>query len=126
MESLALEALAREVERRVLTSADGALELVDEVVTRAVRLGGQGVLLAMVDRLAGCALLQRGDVDAGRQRLRSGLDRARQVRAPFEIALCQQALARLDPEDGSAAAEAATIFDRLGVVATPDIPLPAA
>ncbi len=124
VESLALEALAREVERRVLARADGALELVDEVVTRAVRLGGQGVLLAMVDRLAGSALLQQGDVDAGRQRLRSGLERARQVGAPFEVALCQRVLARLDADD-VAAAEAAAILTRLGVVATPEIPLSA-
>ena len=122
VESLALEALAREVERRVLANADGALELVDEVVTRAVRLGGQGVLLAMVDRLAGCALLQQGDVDAGRQRLRSGLDRARQVGAPFEVALAQRVLARLD-SDEAAAAEADAILSRLGVVSTPDIPM---
>jgi class 3 adenylate cyclase/tetratricopeptide (TPR) repeat protein len=123
VESLALEALAREVERRVLANADGALELVDEVVTRAVRLGGQGLLLAMVDRLAGCALLQQGDVDAGRQRLRSGLDRARQVGAPFEVALAQRVLARLD-SDEAAAGEADAILKRLGVVSTPDIPLP--
>lgn len=124
VESLAIEALAREAERRVLAGADGALDVADEVLTRAMRLGGQGVLLAMIDRLVGCAHLQGGDRAAGLQRLRSGLERARQVGAPFEVALSQEVLARVDPSDADAAAEAQQIFARLGVVAPPAVPLP--
>jgi class 3 adenylate cyclase/tetratricopeptide (TPR) repeat protein len=126
-ESLALEALAREVERRVLVARTDALVLAEEVAARASRLGGQGVLLAMVDRLCGYALAQAGDRAAGLDFLRSGLDRASRASAPFEIALTLEALGRVDPGTDEAMTAAAAAVDRfatLGVVSTPTVPLP--
>jgi class 3 adenylate cyclase/tetratricopeptide (TPR) repeat protein len=126
VESLALEALARETERRVLLARFDALILAEEVAARAARLGGQAVLLAMIDRLAGYALVQAGDRTAGLERLRAGLERAERAAAPFEVALTFEALGRVDADDDIAASAAAAGLARLGVLSTPKVPLPSA
>jgi tetratricopeptide (TPR) repeat protein len=122
VESLAIEARAREAERLVLAGDPRAFDVAEEVAARAHRLGGHGVLLAMLDRLAGCALVQAGERTKGMALLDRSLERAVRAGAPFEIALTQDARARVDPSDAAAAADAAARFAALGVVSTPDVP----
>lgn len=123
VESPAVEARARRAERLVLQGADTALDAVEQLAGTAVS-GRQQVVVAMLDRLAGDALVQQGRTREGVARLHQGLASAREAAAPFEVALTLEALARVAPGDGSAARQAAEHFARLGVVSTPKVPLP--
>jgi class 3 adenylate cyclase/tetratricopeptide (TPR) repeat protein len=125
-ESFVLEVDAREAERLVLTGAGaGALALIEATSARANDLGGMAMLLAMLDRLAGCALAQAGDAPAAVDRLRTSLGRCD---ADYEVALTLQVLARLGADAGPAGPAdpgraADDLLGGLGVVATLDLPL---
>jgi len=86
------------------------------------------VLRALLERVAGYAALQNRDPEAARQHLKRSLADAREAAAPYEQALTLQALAELARREGRDAAgpeaEARELFERLGVVATPRVPLP--
>jgi class 3 adenylate cyclase/tetratricopeptide (TPR) repeat protein len=128
-ERYVLETDAREAERRVAAfDADGATALVDSACAQLARLGGGTVLLAMLERIAGVASAQRGDLEGARAHFVDSLDRARAVNADFEAALTLDALAVVahhmgdDAASVAAADEAGAIFERLGVVAVPVVP----
>lgn len=79
-------------------------------------------------RVRGLALLQLGRFDEARAALNESLEGARSAEADFEIALALDALATLARREGerveTVERERDAIFSRLGVVATPEIPLP--
>ncbi|HVF74000.1 MAG TPA: tetratricopeptide repeat protein [Acidimicrobiales bacterium] len=123
-----LEAEARLAERAVLAGV-AAPGCVDDVRRAAVRAGGMPVLLAMLDRLDGWALAQAGRVLEAIDRLEASLARAEAAGADYEAALAYEGLARVgrladDERVDRWAKEAAAAFDRLGVTATPTVPLP--
>jgi hypothetical protein len=87
------------------------------------------VALAMLDRIAGVALVQSGRRAAGVERLMASRQRATAANAEFELALTLHVWARVEAlagEPAAAALEAASqaILDRLGVHRLPDAPLP--
>jgi len=123
-----LETDAREAERLVaLMAAESALELVARSQEQVQRLGGIPVLSAMLDRVAGYALLQRGDLAASSARLHASLEGARVAGAAFELGLSLTALVRLYRRTGADSAnetaEAQLIMRQLGVVAMTSFPL---
>lgn len=125
-ESFVLEVDARDAERLVLAGEGAAaLPLVEATAARAEALGGMSVLLAMLDRLAGCALAQCGDRVEAVRRLRLSMSRST---ADYERALTLAVLADLGEGDGEGTAAearsaAAEVLGRLAVVRTPALPL---
>jgi tetratricopeptide (TPR) repeat protein len=121
---------SREAERLLLAGESaGAVALAESAATKAEALGGMPVVLAMLDRIAGVALVQGGRRDAGIERLRSSRQRATAAKADFELALTLHVWARVEALTGDPAAAAleaasATILGRLGVDHLPDAPLP--
>jgi predicted ATPase/class 3 adenylate cyclase len=137
-EAYVLETDAREAERLLhLHRPAGAFALAERVRARlgsgpgrVSAAGGQGVLVAMLERLAGCALMLWGQPAEGLARLRMAATAARGAEAAFELALTLDALAVIGPSVGmslpeqrSAAVEAKEIFERLDVVAVARPPL---
>jgi tetratricopeptide (TPR) repeat protein len=125
---LVLETDAREAERLVaLSSPVEALAVVELAQVQATQLGGIPVLAAMLDRIAGYAFLQMGDLATASDRLHVSLDGARVAGASFELALSLTALVRLYGVTGadptSELEEASVIFRQLGVVAVTGVPL---
>jgi tetratricopeptide (TPR) repeat protein len=129
-EGMLLETMARQVELAVFRGDPStALGLARDVACRATKLGGMANVLTLIQRMESYALCQSGDCRTGWQRLIENLADCGQRGADYDAALALEALARIAPkvgEDGSEefAAQAKAIFDRLGVIATPDVPLP--
>lgn len=136
-EPYVLETDAREAERLLCAGRPAAAyALVEETVARlssgsqqAASSGAHGVLGAMLDRLAGCALAVSGDVHEARARLEQSVRTAREAEAEFELALTLDALSVVGPLAGmderdclAARHEAAEVLRRLGVVAVPRPP----
>lgn len=124
-ESFVLETQARLVERFVLEGHyRDAQELARATLERA-RRGEAGALLeAMLERLAGYALVQARTPADAREHFERSLASARGADAEFEIALTLRALADIGAATEEQAAESAEILERLGVVSLPRIPLP--
>ncbi len=124
-ERFVLEGMARRAECLVLESSpDGALALVAECRERA-RKTPVGGLEALIERVTGLALAQKGDREAAMHHLSESLRLAREVNAEFEVGLALQALAAVGHEDAAALrSESDAILERLGCVAVPEIPLP--
>jgi class 3 adenylate cyclase/tetratricopeptide (TPR) repeat protein len=81
-----LETDCREAERLLLAGrSEEALALAGAAHDVASRRGGVPVVVAMLDRLVGTALVRRGDVDAGRARLEGSVAVAREAKAAFEL-----------------------------------------
>ena len=79
---------SREAERLLLAGESAAaLALAEGAATKAEALGGMPVALAMLDRIAGVALVQSGRREAGVERLRASRQRATAANAEFELAL---------------------------------------
>ena len=78
--------------------------------------------------MRGLALLQLGRFDEAHAALDESVESARKAGADYEVALALDALAVLCEFDGenpeTAERERDAIFARLGVVATPEFPLP--
>lgn len=103
---------------------DEALERVGAIRARAKEIGVGPALLAGLQRLAAHAKLQSGDRDGGLVRLDEALALAGQVDAAWEQARCLQTLARVRGAEGTEAADqAAALTSRLGVIASPVIPV---
>ncbi len=121
---------SREAEKLVfLGEGEAALPVVRDATARAEALGGIPVVLAMLDRLHGLALVQVGDRAAGLERLLSSRGRATAASADFELALTLHEWARVERVVGSPAAAAlelaaGTILAGLGVQSVPEVPLP--
>ncbi|HEY6055856.1 MAG TPA: tetratricopeptide repeat protein, partial [Gaiellaceae bacterium] len=115
------QGLARKVECLVFAGRHG--EARSEAEAAADAPGGTAILRAQLERAHGYALAQARELDEARAHFEESLRLAREGGADFELALTSKALADtgLDPDAASAAAEA---LARLGVVATPYVPLP--
>ncbi|MFL5920002.1 MAG: AAA family ATPase [Gaiellaceae bacterium] len=127
---------ARLVESFVLADAsEEALTLAAEALGRAEDTPGVSVVVANLHRLRACALMQAGDLEGAGEALAESLRLARLedenfgIRsADYEIALTLGAIVRLRSLTGEPAdeleSERDAIFERLGVVAVPEPPLP--
>jgi predicted ATPase/class 3 adenylate cyclase len=133
--SFVIETTARLAERALLAGdAAEALRRADETLGTVEETGSGGVVLAMVHRIRGCALMQAGNLDDAAAALQSSMssaiaDAAADSEAEsYELALTLEAVARLSElrgEDESSARERAeAILGRLGVVSRPTVPLP--
>jgi tetratricopeptide (TPR) repeat protein len=83
---------------------------------------GAGSQLAVLERLAGYAIVQsRAPFARAKAHFDASAEAARAADAPYELALTLRAVAETGGEDSG---ESAAIFERLGVVSTPAVPLP--
>jgi tetratricopeptide (TPR) repeat protein len=103
-----------------------ALELATEALGRSERLGGPAT--PQLQRVRGCALAQLGRLSEAREALEESLAGASERGAEYEEALALQGLSRIAAiEANSDAAELEAryraIFERLGVVAPPLMPI---
>ena len=127
-EAMLVETEAREMERLVLAGeGNAALAMVEDLLARSGRLGLVSVT-DMVKRLAGYAQCQLGDPEAGIALIEESLAGSVERGAEYEAALAREALVRVASRSGREASEhaavVADVFRRLGVVATPEVPLP--
>ena len=123
----ALEARVRLAERAALArDAIDALAQVDVALTAIAQASGGSLYDALVHRIRGFALAQRGDLDGADEAFSESLRLAREAEETYELALTLEAIGRLkglQGQDGSAeAGEARGLLARLGVVSTPQIP----
>jgi len=91
-------------------------------------LGGEPVQVTRLHLLRGYASAQSGDLTTARLRFEESLQGARRRDATYEIALALEALCRLGRLEGrrdwrEELEECWSIFDRLGVVSLPAVPL---
>jgi tetratricopeptide (TPR) repeat protein len=104
-----------------------ALRRASETLAHAL-VGGSPVLQAALHRIRGYALLQALDARGAEESFEESLRCAEATGAEYELALTLQAKARLAALRGEPAAEdeerSRAIFERLGVISTPEIPLP--
>jgi class 3 adenylate cyclase/predicted ATPase len=126
--SFVLETNARLAEHAVLTdSGADALLQADETLAARKGAGGGAGLLAMLHRLRGYALMQTGDLDGAGAAVDESVEAARKAGESYELALSFEARARLaslrDTADPESEQESAAIFERLGVVRRPEVPL---
>jgi len=103
-----------------------ALELATEALARSEALGGPAT--PQLQRVRGCAFAQLGRLSEAREALQESVVGARGREAEYEEALALQALARIGAIEGSSdapelEARYRAIFERLGVVAAPVIPI---
>jgi class 3 adenylate cyclase/tetratricopeptide (TPR) repeat protein len=90
---------------------------------------GTGELQSLVHRLVGYARFMKGDTSEAWSCFQESLTQAEAADAQYEMGLTLEAISHLpvttgaDPEDAARRSQA--IFKRLGVVTTPEVPLPA-
>jgi class 3 adenylate cyclase/tetratricopeptide (TPR) repeat protein len=126
----ALEVATRQAECLLASGATGpALALVEESLTRSRTLGGVGPQVPGLQRVRGLALWMGGDHSGAGAAFESSLQAARARQADYEVALTLEALAAWRRHTGAGEvapleAERARILDRLGVVWTPELPVP--
>ena len=106
--------------------ASEALELATEALARSETLGGPATPSS--NGFRGCALAQLGRLSEAREALEESVAGARGREAEYEEALALQGLARIGAIEGSSDAPELdaryrAIFERLGVVAAPMIPI---
>jgi predicted ATPase/class 3 adenylate cyclase len=119
---LSVERDVRLAECLVLEGRPGeALELAGRALSRAEELGRLDTLGPALERMVGYALCQEKRTPESAPHFERSLELARESDAGYEIALTLEALAATD---GGHSAEAAELFERLGVIATPTVPLP--
>jgi tetratricopeptide (TPR) repeat protein len=129
-ESMAAETETRLAERALLAGdSAGALSTATTTLEVTTQLGGMTALQAALNRIRGYAHMQVGEDTLAQDCLDESLRLARSVGAQFELALTLEAwshLARLTGRRsaGKYANQAHDVFDRLGVVHTPVVPLP--
>ncbi len=109
--------------------SEAALALANAVLERAQSVKGVFDIIALLNRVCGSALLQLGRLEEARVILETAVAEARQRNASYELALALDALATLARLTGEEAEELEqerdAILERLGVVSTPELPLPA-
>jgi tetratricopeptide (TPR) repeat protein len=127
-ERFVLEMDCRIIELCVFMNAhDEARRRTGDVLARIRKMGDVPALASLVLRLDGYALAQAGDVEAAREKVTESVRIARQAKIAYELALGLEAASRIgaDPREAAAAAdESRKIFDGLGVLGTPEVPLP--
>jgi class 3 adenylate cyclase/tetratricopeptide (TPR) repeat protein len=100
-----------------------ALQQADEALHASAETGTGAVLRAMLHRVRAYALLQAGRGEEAALAIEESVAIAREGRATFELAQSLEARARFNSEPPDP--EADEIFERLGVVARPGVPLTA-
>jgi class 3 adenylate cyclase/tetratricopeptide (TPR) repeat protein len=127
-ERFVLEMDCRIIELCVFMNAhDEARRRTGDVLARIRRIGEIPALVSLVRRLHAYALAQAGDAEAARAEVLESIRIARQAKIRYELALGLEAQSRIGVDRDAAAdarEESRAIFDGLGVVATPDVPLP--
>ena len=107
-----------------------ALALATSALERVESVEGVYVVIPSLLRVRGCALAQLGRLPEARETLLESLESARAKQADYEVGLTLDALVGLGRLTGQGVGELEserdTIFARLGVVATPEIPLASA
>ncbi len=122
-EGLALEVEARRAECLVLEGRHKeAAKLATDAIARAETLGRLGSLGPLLERSLGYAVHQARQPAKARPHFEESLRLARAAETDYEVALTLRALALTGAPEH--AAEAGSILERLGVVATPEPPLP--
>src|SRR5581483_10400300 len=122
-----LETQARIAEATLLYGDDrAALALADEVLDGARALGMDSALSPLLHRVRGAAFARAGDLDAAAGALAESVDAARARQADYEVALGLYAQARLaetrgEPVPTALLDESTEIFERVGVIAIPDL-----
>jgi tetratricopeptide (TPR) repeat protein len=79
---------------------------------------------AFLERLHGYALVQARRPGEARPRFDRSLELARELSADYEAALALEAIDRTGLGDAEAGAASRALLERIGVVATPVVPLP--
>jgi class 3 adenylate cyclase/tetratricopeptide (TPR) repeat protein len=106
--------------------SEGALALATSALERGRSLEGGFDVVAMLERVRGCALLQLGRLDDARAALDAAVEEARRRSADYELSLALDGLAALAHERREDASEFEeerdTIVARLGVVRIPVLP----
>ena len=116
------ETEARRVESFVLAGRfQEALDAAPAVLEAAEE---NPLLQPFLERLHGYALVQARHADEAGPHLERSLELARELGADYQVALTLEALGRIRAGDPEAVREATAIFERLGVVSTPLVPLP--
>jgi tetratricopeptide (TPR) repeat protein len=122
-ESHILEANARRAECMVLEGRHAeARELASRTLERARELDEYLTRAPLLERLIGYTLAQARRPDEARPHFEESLRVAEQTGAEYELALTMRA--RADTGEREYAWLAQVVFDRLGVVSTPYVPLP--
>jgi tetratricopeptide (TPR) repeat protein len=98
-----------------------ALELSGRALARAGELGRLASLGPSLERTLGYALRQERRAGESLPHFEESLRLAREAQAEYEVALTLRALAETS---GNGSRDADEVFERLGVVATPRVPLP--
>ena len=120
---LVLETDARRAECLVLEGRHReALELAEQALVRTTELGRLATLGPSLERALGYALHQGRRPDESQPRFEESLRLARKAQAGYEVAMTLRALA--ETTTGNSSREAEELFDQLGVVSTPSVPLP--
>jgi tetratricopeptide (TPR) repeat protein len=126
-ESLGSGALGQETQARRAESLVLAGHFQDalDVVPNLLEGAGENPLLdPFLERLHGYALVQARRAEDARPRFERSLDLAREFGADYEVALTLEALSRTRLGDHRDEVKSKEIFERLGVVSTPRVPLP--
>jgi tetratricopeptide (TPR) repeat protein len=119
---------ARTAECLVLEArTEEALRLGEETLATAATVEGSSELNPALERVRGCALMQLGRLEAAREALEKGLAAARELGMDYEIALCLGSLVTLEQRErrltDDLELERDAIFQRLGVISVPAIPV---
>ena len=127
--SFVLEAKARLAERALLAGEPTeALRAADETLHAVAASEANPTLLALLHRIRGYGLLQLGDFDGAEQCFDESIRVGREEQSSYELALSLDARSRLktlvENAGSDEADEARDLFEGLGVVSVPEVPLP--
>ena len=127
--SFVYEAKARLAERAILAGEPTeGLRAADETLHAVARADANPTLLALLHRIRGYGLMQLGDYDGAEQCFDESVRVAREDGATYELALSLDGRSRLAALRGVDAdtdtEDARALFESLGVVSVPEIPLP--
>jgi class 3 adenylate cyclase/tetratricopeptide (TPR) repeat protein len=119
---------ARIAECRVfMGEPDAALELARATLSRAASSDGVAMVVPLLERVRGQALLRQSDLAGARQALEASLAAGRTLDDPFEVTLTLLALVELARREGGEPApeivrESRALLDRLGIKTVPTAP----
>ncbi len=117
-----LDTRVRIAENLVFEARPEAESAVRELLTAAGDTAGATVLEATLHRLLGYALRQTGDANGAAEAFAASIEKAEEGGAPYEEAQSRRALGDL-LADAEQQAAASTIFERMGVIRLPEIPV---
>jgi tetratricopeptide (TPR) repeat protein len=123
-----VETHARQAELAVFEgNGPSALPQIDEMIERAARIGGLPPVEALLRRVKGWALTQAGNVTDAMSSFEESVRIAEAADARFEAAVTRAAMADVlrscGQPTGDLDARAREVFDQIGVIARPQVPL---